>query len=211
MKVNNERFVIMLTQIMDNYRNDKISYPWDAKNTSEKGNLLAMQLYLNTIAKINSLPRYANKFEDVELSQWYIPACFSDLIIPAAVCITDSQEAINLLSNSYYMSKEDMNRLPSMTYEAFMATNHALRRIFRKDETTWFKPVSQLRQVKLLADVLNQTSFEGQTRSYSCMPLSLQVRFFETSTYVFENLNSAKNYLQLTIGKDLGAIKGSNE
>ena len=80
MRVNDMQFCIDLLTILDNYRNDKVNYPWDAKSTQERANEKLFISYLNTIAKINTLPKYASKLQDVELSEWMIPSICSSCI-----------------------------------------------------------------------------------------------------------------------------------
>lgn len=204
MRVNDKQFIQDLLIIMDNYRNDKVNYPWDARSSQEKANQNVFTMYLNTIAKINTLPKYASKFQDVELSDWVIPSIFAPLIMPAEVTVDGSAEAINLVDvNKEHHIGDDNGQVVMLSYTQFMNINHALRRIFRKDESSWFNKISDLRSPLLLSDVLNRAAYDGVTPNYSCMPIALRIRFYQPECFVYDTHAVAKRFMEQHISKEV--------
>lgn len=204
MRVNDEQFIKDLTEIMDNYRNDKVDYPWDAKSTAEKANTSVLEAYLNTIAVINALPKYASTYRDVELSEWMIPSIFTPLIMPSEVTVDGSAEAVNLIdTTSEHPVSDEENPIHVLSFTRFMSINHALRRIFRKDESSWFHKVSDLRNPILLSDAVKRASHDGYTPHYLCMPLSLQIKFYAKDCYVYSENDVAKRFMQEHISKEV--------
>lgn len=214
MRVNDKTFVVKLENILEDYKNDKIDFPWAVKKTSEKGNQLTLELYLSTIANINSLPDHAAKYKDVNLDKWMVPACFAPLVMPAKVTIDNSDDAINLVDTKKEHTWNEDKKVdgkptlaPDMDFESFMKINHTLRRIYRKDESTWFKPIGSLRTPKLLADVADIAAHEELTPYYKCMPLQLQIKFYDTESYVHNINKVAERFMREHIAKELGGVQ----
>lgn len=213
MRVNESTFVTKLNMIMEDYKNDKISFPWEARSISEHGNEITFQLYLNTIANINSLPHHATKYKDVDLSEWKVPTCFKPLIMPSRITVDNSSDAVNLLDTNKEHTYDNKKKIdgknvmaPDMSYQAFMKVNHSLRRIYRKDESSWFHDVKSLRAAKLLGDVLDRVAHEELTPNYDCIPLQLQIQFYDNETYVFNIYTVAERYMRKHIAQELGGL-----
>ena len=204
MRVNDMQFCIDLLTILDNYRNDKVNYPWDAKSTQERANEKLFISYLNTIAKINTLPKYASKFQDVELSEWMIPSIFTPLIMPAEVTVDGSAEAVNLIDvNKEHQIGDENGKVVILGYTQFMNVNHALRRIFRKDESSWFHKVSDLRDSILLTDALKRAAYNDVTPNYLCMPIALRIQFYQSECFVYDTHSVARRFMEQHISKEV--------
>lgn len=204
MRVNNQQFVEDLQDILDNYRNDKVNYPWDARNLQEKENNSVLSMYLNTIAKINTLTEFEKSFQGVPLSEWVIPSIFTPLIMPVSVTVDESSEAVNLIDKTNEHDIGDpKGKILLLSHKSFMSINHALRRIFRKDESTWFESVESLRRPILLSEAIKRSAHEGKTIHYHCMPINLQIKFYESECYVYDCNTVAKRYMEKHISEDL--------